>query len=89
METLFIVISSLIVATIFHWIRYGGNARMARFRQFPARLFNLGLAGVASVIVVHSFNIAQIVIDAALIYCASSVAESLYVEIQTRRGKLS
>jgi uncharacterized protein (DUF433 family) len=89
MPQLYIVLASLAVAVVFHWIRYGGQAMVARFRQFPARLLNLILAGIAAVILVHSFNLGLIVVDAALVYCASSMAESLWNEIQIRRGKLA
>lgn len=86
MDEFLILIASLVVAVLFHLIRFGGYARVARLRQAPARLVLLGLSLLAAVIVVHSASL-RIFWVMALIFCASEVGESLYNEIQIRRGK--
>lgn len=86
-ETYWILLASLIVGAIFHWIRFYGGARVARIRSFGARALNLGLSIVAAPFVVWGLSF-RIIVVAAIIYCVSSVAEAAFVSIQTARGKM-
>lgn len=82
------LLASVIVAIVFHYVRYIKNARVARIRQFYARALNLVLAGIAAWLVVFEFRPVRIFATALLIYTASSVLDGLITEFRIYRGSI-